>query len=170
MDSEHDQSQQWATYDANVQAYRGLGMSVQSILLAVGAILLDSDAKMPFGVLALVALTVTWFVFFPVIFARTAIVDFHKFALDARFDRQGRRTPQPVADHLREKEYAEVTLGGQRLRRSVYRGMDELSRETYGASARPFRTLRQTRVKLDVVLPGLLTAVWLVFAAQVYLG
>jgi len=31
---------QWSTYEANVQSYRGLSMSAQSLYLAVGAILL----------------------------------------------------------------------------------------------------------------------------------
>lgn len=136
-------------------------MSVQSLFLAVGAILLGDDSWLPFFAVATMAVVATWWVFFPVIFARTAIVDFHKFSLGSRFDRHGRPLSDPVtADGgvLAEREYAAVWRG-RRLRRAVYRSLST-------ASDGRFVTLRQTRRKLDLYLPALVTIVWAVFIAQ----
>lgn len=152
---------QWATYESNVQAYRGLGMSAQSLFLAVGAILLGFGMKIPFFAVFVMAMIAAWYVFFPVIFARTAIADYHKFDLRNRFARDGNPSTGAEGDFLREKEYARV-WGGGALRRTVYSGM-----RLPGAPA--FRTMRDTRRKLDVIMPALVSAVWVIFAVYIVL-
>ncbi len=145
----------WSVYEAGVQAYRSLVLSAQAIYLAVGALLLQDDQTGPLIGMFVVAMVTSWYIGFPVIFARTAIVDFHKHALGSTFDARGDRVPegeQPEA-WLQERAYARTTAWG--LRRRVYAGMRI---EHPG-----FRTLRLTRLKLDVLLPGLMTGVWVVY-------
>lgn len=165
MDSDHDAQTQWAVYDANVQAYRGLSVTTQSLLLAVGAIVLDDgDSLILLGLLFLVAMTVSWYVFFPPIFARTAIVDFHKYRLGERFsDKGGPLDSSEDTEPLREKRYAEVSLRGHQLRRRIYGALTEEIRDAYGPDAAPFRTLRPTRLKFDLVLPLLISLMWIGF-------
>ncbi|MBS1675705.1 MAG: hypothetical protein JSS74_17285 [Actinobacteria bacterium] len=152
---------QWSTYESNVQAYRGLSMSAQSLFLAVGAILLGFGMKIPFFTVLAMAIISTWYVFFPVIFARTAIADYHKFNMERRFARNGERASDP-AEPLREKDYANV-LHGRALRRKVYAGMQLPGQP-------PFHTLRETRRKLDLIMPGLVTLVWIIFALYILLS
>ena len=174
MDTPHDEQTQWTTYESNVQNYRGLGMSTQSILLAVGAIILGQHQRFTFAALAVIAEIVTWFIFFPSIFARTAIVDFHKFEMAQKFDRFAnpkaadgpRPDPGDQNAHLLEKEYAKVSLSGVRLRRKVNEELSQRNLIKYGPSAERFRTLRMTRRNFDVIVPALFTLVWIVFTVQ----
>lgn len=157
---------QWAVYEANVQAYRQISLSIQSLLIAAGAFLIEKD-KVAFGVVFVMALGLTLFAFFPAIFCRTAIVDFYKFGLASRFDDQGQllRTassessqvglPGDPSKALDERKYANFWSFG--LRRAVYR-------QNRAAGRQPTRTLRTTRIKLDVVVPACLTVIWVVFA------
>jgi hypothetical protein len=105
----------------------------------------------------------TWYIWFPAIFARTAIVDYHKFELAQQFDEDGRRytlsLKNPGTEYLREKEYAKTT--NLALRRRVYAALT-LSDNV------PFRTMRLTRMKIDLFLPLFLTAVWVIFAIYVF--
>jgi len=167
MESNHAGTEQWAIYEGNVQAYRGLAISAQSLFLAVGAILLE-DLELPFTAAMAFALVATWWIFFPVIFARTAIVDFHKFDLGSRFDRDGRPASSGTGEGLREDEYGRVL--NLSLRRRVYEHVTADRRARLGSDAEPFRTMRQTRRKLDVFLPAIFTAVWVIFAVYVALG
>lgn len=166
VESQHPSTDQWSTYEANVQSYRGLAVSAQSLFLAVGAILLE-DRLVPFLVVFAFAMLATWWVFFPVIFARTAVVDFHKFDLAKSFDRAGRPAPGST-DPLRETEYARVT--NRALRRAVYGAVTSDRRARLGPDAEPFRTLRQTRLKLDLILPLMFSVVWVTFAVYAVLA
>jgi len=157
----HDRSTQWATYEANVQAYRGLSMSTQSVFLAVGAILLDVGFKVPFFVMFGLAMIATWYVFFPAIAARTRIVDFHKFELDRLLLRDGTLAGDDASeetDRLREREYAHGT--NRELRARVAQTLRD------AGFPRPTQW-GPTRFKLDVVLPLLTTAAWIVFGVYV---
>ncbi len=147
---------QWSTYESNVQAYRGLSMSVQSLYLAVGAILLGVGDNLPFFTVFALAMVTTWYVFFPVIYARCAIVDFYKFALESRFDANGAARENAGDTHLSPRAYADV-LRGRALRARVASQIEMSTGER-------FRTMRQTRVKLDLVVPSSVTIVWIVFA------
>lgn len=158
--SRHNPSEQWSTYEANVQAYRSLSVSSQSLFLTVGAILLGWDLRIPFFTVLAMAMITTWYIWFPAIFSRTAIVDFHKFRLGDRFDKNGDvQAKGDKGSRLDERDYARVT--NLALRRRVY---EHLSRPGY-----KHRTIRVTRRKLDVYLPILFTIVWVIFAVYVLL-
>jgi hypothetical protein len=151
---------QWTTYEANVQSYRSLSMSAQSVYLAVGAILLGAEIKIPFYAVLGFAMVTTWYIFFPLIFARTAIVDFYKFDLGSLFDADGHlRALSGKESRLSERAYANV-LKGRHLRKKVYAALEI-------PGPKPFRTLRETRVKLDVIVPITMTLVWLIFAGSI---
>ena len=162
-ESTHDVGSQWAIYESSVQSYRSLSLSSQSLFLAVGSILLSSAMQVPFYAVFLLAMVSTWYIWFPAIFARTAIVDYHKFELAQQFDEDGRRytlsLKNPGTEYLREKEYAKTT--NLALRRRVYAALT-LSDNV------PFRTMRLTRMKIDLFLPLFLTAVWVIFAIYVF--
>ncbi len=150
---------QWSTYEANVQSYRGLSMSAQSLYLAVGAILLGVGDKLPFFTVLVLAMVTTWYVFFPVIFARCAIVDFHKFDLGSRFTGAGDLRGASDDSRLSERAYANLWRG-RPLRARV------ASQIPMPAGQR-FRTMRQTRLKLDLFIPVSITVVWAVFALYI---
>ncbi|KZE91477.1 hypothetical protein [Microbacterium sp. TNHR37B] len=150
---------QWSTYEANVQSYRGLSMSAQSLYLAVGAILLGVGDKLPFFTVLVLAMVTTWYAFFPVIFARCAIVDFHKFDLGSRFTSTGDLRDGSDDSRLSERAYANLWRG-RPLRARV------ASQIPMPAGQR-FRTMRQTRLKLDMFIPVSITVVWGVFALYI---
>lgn len=150
---------QWSTYESNVQAYRGLSMSAQALYLAVGAILLGTGMRLPFFTVFILAMVTTWYVFFPVIFARTAIVDYHKFDLGSRFDEVGLPRAAESSARLSERAYASVTRG-RALRARVASHIDM-------PPGQKFRTMRQTRLKLDLFIPISITIVWAIFAAYI---
>jgi hypothetical protein len=161
-ESPHGGDSQWAVYEASVQAYRGLSLSSQSLFLAVGAILLSLEIPVPFFTVMALALASTWYVWFPLIFARTAIVDYHKFQLAKRFDQDGNLFSVSLRDDsnyfLREKDYA--ATGNRVLRGRVYNGLTE-------SGGPRFRTMRMTRKKIDLYLPIFFTIVWTIFAGYV---
>jgi hypothetical protein len=161
MEAQHDPDVQWSVYEANVQAYRGLSISSQSLFLAVGAILLGADSVGPFLAVLVLAQLTTWYIWFPVIYARTAIVDYHKYDLGEKIDSAGKvMTPTtPPSDRLNEREYARST--NFKLRRAV---RDSL----VAVSGQPFRTLRTTRFKIDVLLPAMFAVVWAIFAVDIF--
>lgn len=151
MDPEVHATMRWQVYEANVQAYRSQALTTQSILLAVGAILLRSFGLSFFAVLVIAMLS-TWWVFFPVIFARSAIVDYHKVHMSRKVAADGQRATSATQDFLAEKEYAR--LFNVKLRKVVYASMAvELGGKTH----------RLTRLKLDVFLPLMLSSVWVFY-------
>jgi hypothetical protein len=156
----------WSVYEANVQAYRGLSLSTQSLFLTAGAVLLADGLAVPFLAIMTMSIIATWYVWFPVIFARTAIVDYYKFHLASLFDSAGNAVGPgtPEDDRLREKDYARTT--NRALRRRVHASLQD---EGAGDTQR-FRTLRATRRKIDVVIPALLTVVWFIFVGQLIFG
>ena len=156
----------WSVYEANVQAYRGLSLSTQSLFLTAGAVLLADGLTVPFIAVMAMSLVATWYVWFPVIFARTAIVDFYKYDLGSQFDSTGDRVGPGTGanDRLREGAYAHTA--NHALRRRVYAGKPRGDAD----DARPFKTLRTTRRKIDVVIPTMLTVVWLIFLSYLILG
>lgn len=152
----HHPTDLWSTYESTVQGYRQVSASSQSLFLTAGAVLLGWGFRIPFFTVMAMAMITTWYIWFPVIFSRTAIVDYHKYDLASRFDREGRpRTKR--ADPLDERDYARLTNFA--LRRRVY---TELSTD-----GRLHRTIRVSRRKVDVLLPVLFTVVWVIFAVYV---
>lgn len=78
----------WGVYESNVQAYRGMFFSSQSIMLAVGAITLKESWLLT-GVLAALSIFQIWFIWYRVIRSRCLIVDYHKFDMKNRFTEKG---------------------------------------------------------------------------------
>ncbi len=76
--------------------------------------------------------------------------------MDQKVAADGRSRSQPEDPVLNERQYARVSLEGARLRRVVYHTF----KQDYGER---FRTIRITRLKLDVALPTMTTSVWIVF-------
>ena len=114
----------WSTYESNVQAYRQLGLQAQSLYLAVGAILLTFGYGIPFFAVFALAMLSAWYIYFPAIFARTAIVDFHKYQLAKDFTRSGHvfADSDTGEEALFERDYARV--GDGQIRRTVYAQWD----------------------------------------------
>lgn len=161
-ESHIDPASKWGVYESNVQAYRGLSLSSQSLYLAVGAILLEGELRAPLVIMFVVAMATAWLIWFPVIFARTAIVDFHKHNLAEHVNVKGGRLDKDAepgsdaATPLRERDYARV--GNRSLRRSVYASVQPEIPEIPN-----FRTMRQSRMKIDGWMPVLITIVWIAF-------
>lgn len=153
--------EQWGVYEANVQAYRQISLSTQSLLITAGAFLIEKDT-IAFAAVGLMALALTWFAFFPAIFCRTAIVDFYKFRLYERFDAEGVGRPLGTDQEwepLDERTYADFRNFA--LRQKVYHSSADSQRQ-------PTRTMRTTRMKLDVVVPACLSFMWAVFAWRAF--
>ena len=146
---------QWSVYEANVQSYRNMAMSSQSLYLTAGAIFLGNHESVALFAIMTLALVTQWFIWFPVIFSRTAIVDFHKFNLGERFNADGLKRANAEDAQLDERKYANTRAHA--LRKTVYAGMIELG-------YKDFRTMRMSRTKIDFYLPLMLTTLWIVFA------
>lgn len=125
----------WAVYEANVQAYRGSFNSAQSILLAFGAIIYDKNTWL-FILISVLAVLQIWYIWFRVIRARILIVDYHKIFVDPKY-----RIP---GTDITEKEYVE----------------DECARRAFNEAAGMPVNWRQSRFKMDILLPILYTFLW----------
>jgi hypothetical protein len=148
-------SEQWNVYESNVQSYRNMALSSQGLFLAAGAVLLDPLSMLPFfGVMA-IALIAQWFIWFPVIFARTAIVDYYKFNFADLYDVEGNPRKRKTASRLSERDYAKVT--NFELRKKIYQ------QRTF-ENGEAFRTMRVSRSKIDLYLPVLVSVLWFYLA------
>jgi hypothetical protein len=124
----------WSVYEANVQSYRSSSLSSQSIMLAVGAMLIDKPLPIFIGI-AIIALIQIWPIWFLLINARIKIADFYKFDMEGK------------------------TYDGNRISLKKYI-TDKNLRKYFG-----IKTYRVTRFKLDILLPILITIVWLILIA-----
>lgn len=127
----------WQHNEALLQSYRKQFLGSQSLLLLLGAVLVGRSA---WGLVAigLLALTMIWGVWFPVIRSRQLVVDYHKFA--ARLNAEQRAGLCALGDYVRNP-------AARRQANQVF-GLDS--------------NWRDTRVKLDLLLPALMSGVWLV--------
>lgn len=127
-----NQEQAWSIYEANVQSYRSIMLSSQSLLLAVGAILIEK----PLWVLLLVssiAMIQLWYIWFRVIYSRVKVVDYYKFGM-----------------YKTRKYTLNQYIEDKRIR--------TLLNKEYGVS----KTFRPTRLKLDIILSITINFVWVV--------
>ena len=141
-----DPSPEWAVYEANVQAYRSIFLSWQSILLAIGAIVLEKSLLFTI-IIASFALIQIWYIWFRVIYVRILIVDFHKFCIDKKFDIHGNLLPS-VLEPINEEEYATK----RKIRNLINKKMGD-----------DFHNIRLTRFKVDILILVMLTVVWCIF-------
>jgi len=158
----------WETYDTNVQAYRGNFFSTQSILLAVVAFILEKHNILTIFI-SIIGLFQMWYIWFRVISTRIRIVDYHKYGMNKIFDNEGNFSPSNVHSKicLREDVYANEG----KIRHKVNKKMSKLwGRKTNHGQKLKFRNFRMTRVKLDIIIPISITAIWLFFLVNAYLS
>jgi len=150
-------SEKWATYEANTQSYRSIFHSSQSFLLAVGALLLDKSDTLLF-ITCTIALFNIWYIWSRVIIIRTRIVDYHKFSLGDRFDKDGNETNDSIKDNkLDESVYARDKTIRNKVNEQVS-GMGEIWNRK-----EKFKNMRLSRIKIDILIPATYTLVWLGF-------
>lgn len=143
----------WATYEANVQSYRSNFLSSQSIMLAVGAITLQESYILTL-IIAIIAIIQMWYIWFRVIYCRCIIVDYYKFLMYEHFDELGNIRNENSKSYLSEYAYVKK----RKIRKNVNYNM----RYIYGRNKK-FTNMRVTRIKIDVILPITMTAIWLAF-------
>ncbi|MBN8291941.1 hypothetical protein JI664_08205 [Rhodobacter sp. NTK016B] len=148
---QHDQANtQWQVNEGLLQQYRALGMTVQSFLLTVGALVatlgqptLVSD--LAFGVIFVLSKVHLWVIWYPITRARALISDYHKhrYISDLSEDRLS-----ALAAFCPQQRFID-----DRARRA------EVWRDYFGIEG---GTPRQpTRRKLDLWVPLIYGAVWI---------
>lgn len=129
--------EKWSINETLLQSYRSIFISSQSLLLAVGAIVSGRSHGVLYAIAA-ISLLMIWAIWFPVVRARHRIVDYYKY---------GDLLPETRRSGLcSEKQY----VHDGRLRRKA--------NELLGITT----NWRTTRKKLDLLMPALISAVWLV--------
>lgn len=150
----------WAINDANLQSYRNMYLSSQSIMLAVGAILIEKGVILVV-LLAIIALVQIYWIWVPIMYYRGIIVDFYKFKLGEHFDWNGDFVEE-IAEHpLTDSIYCD----NKKIREKVnYLYYDKVYKE------KPFSNRRTTRCKLDILMPISMTLMWVLYIVIAYMG
>jgi len=150
----------WKTYDSNVQAYRSNFFSTQSILVAVGAFIYGKDDFLTLLV-TIIALIQMWLIWFQVITVRIRIVDFHKYGMNNIFDEKGNYLPEvQYKNSLKEIDYVK----NNKIRNTVNDVMSTLwERKNHKGKNKQFYNFRETRIKIDILIPVLITLIWIYF-------
>lgn len=133
-------SKEYSANESLLQSYRGIFISSESFLLAVGAIVAGERLWFPSVVLGVIAVGMIWFMWFPVVCARLRIVDFYDFKLE-EFKAEGQ-------DNYESKEEAYVK--NRKIRAAVNAQASKMKRTNW----------RPTRIKIDFVLPCIFTVIW----------
>ncbi len=146
---------QWSVYDTNVQAYRSNFISSQSLLLTVGALFIDKSLFLIIFV-TLIAFFQMWYVWFPVIRARTIISDFHKFS--AKYEEfKNININGEFEEHTLNPLTEEVYVDNNKIRKKANAVLSKLI-----GDEKLKHNFRITRIKLDRILPVTFSAIWLV--------
>ena len=143
----------WPAYEANLQAYRTNFLLSQSVMLAVGAIIMDKSL-LALLLVAIISVFQICYIWIPVIYYRALLVDFHKHGLGERFDDRGDPLDENSRSKLTELSYCKNIEVRKKV--NLYLS-EEVVRE------RPFRNLRTTRKKMDAVLPVSMLLIWGVY-------
>lgn len=143
----------WAINDANLQSYRNMYLSSQSIMLAVGAILIEKGLILII-LLSIIALFQIYCIWVPIMHYRGLIVDFYKFKLGEHFDWNGDFVEE-IAEHpLTDSIYC----NNKKIRVKVnYLYSVNIYKE------KPFSNYRKTRLKLDLFMPISMTLMWILY-------
>lgn len=136
-----DMLNRWTVNESLLQSYRSTFISSQSFLLAVGAIVVGKSAALAY-LTALVGLVVIWFIWFPVVRARHKIVDYYKYSAIL--------SPESLFELCTEDQYMRSE--------AHYRKANTI----LGISTH----WRETRVKIDVILPLLFSVIWVALVAH----
>lgn len=150
----------WAINDANLQSYRNMYLSSQSIMLATGAILIEKGVILVV-LLAIIALVQIYWIWVPIMYYRGIIVDFYKFKLGEHFDWNGDFVEEKAEYPLTDSIYCE----SKKIREKV--------NYLYGnkiCNKKMFSNRRMTRRKLDVLMPVSMTLMWMLYIIIAYMG
>lgn len=141
----------WPTYEANLQSYRNIFMSSQSILLAVGAIMLKESYIITL-LIAAIAIFQICYVWMPVIYYRALLVDFHKYSLGENFNCKGDIIAANDDSCLTEEMYCK----DYKIRKQVNKNMSK-------KIGKPLKNIRHTRRKIDITLPISMFLIWMIY-------
>lgn len=146
--------EKWSTYEANLQSYRNIFLSSQSIMLAVGAIIVGESYVVTL-LLAIISIFQICYVWIPVIYYRSLLVDFHKYNLEEQFNCNGDILSSDKDIHLTERIYCKQP----KIRKKVNKKISE----TIGV---PFKNIRDTRRKIDITIPISISLIWLIYVLK----
>lgn len=141
----------WSVYEANVQQYRILSATVQSFLLAVGAILYTQQnvPNLLMMLVAILGLLHIRFIWFEVVRARLFVIDYHKF------------------QHYSELSATELAELRDKFPESRYvhdrEARDEVNTRFFKKPK--LRVWRETRWKFDIVVPLGYATMWIALLA-----
>ena len=130
-------TEKWSINETLLQSYRSIFISSQSFLLAVGAIV-SGKSQIVFYAIAAISLLMIWAIWFPVVRARHRIVDYYKYGAVLSESKR--------SELCSEEQY----VHDYRLRKKA--------NELLGIR----NNWRHTRKKLDLLMPALISSVWLV--------
>lgn len=148
------ENKKWSVYESNLQSYRSCFLSSQSIMLAVGAIVMGKSKLITIGIsiIAILQMIIIWI---PVIYYRALLVDFHKFNFGKLFDERGDLVKKFVDKKmLTEHIYCHNSV----IRKKV----NWLYSDKY-CEGRQFKNWRHTRVKIDIGLPVSMIIIWVIY-------
>lgn len=133
--------ERWTVNESLLQSYRSIFISSQSFLLTAGAVFSGKQPEYLTYATVTLGLIMIWLIWFPVVRARLKIVDYHKYASALR--------PRALREICSEHEY--VQNASKRKHANQILGIAN--------------NWRATRIKMDVMLPILFTALWILLAA-----
>lgn len=130
-----DNTTKWSINESLLQSYRGIFISSQAVIIAVGALLIHD--MLMFLTVALLGLFMIWYIWYPVVRSRHLIVDYYKYASNL--------DPKQPEKLCTETEYVE----------------DSDKRKEANKLLCIHKNWRPTRIKMDLLLPMMYTAIWL---------
>lgn len=145
------ENNRWSTYESELQSYRSAFLSSQSIMLAVGAMLIDKGVQLVL-IIACIAIFQIVYIWIPVIHYRAILVDFYKFSMESKFDCNGDFIKDRSIDIEPLDEY--IYCKNRKVRKKVNCNMSK---------KRPFTNWRETRKKIDVIIPCSMIMIWIIY-------
>lgn len=138
-DTEKCSRNEWSINETLLQSYRSIFISSQSFLLAVGAIVSGKGhaGHAVLYAIGAISLLMIWVIWFPVVRSRHLIVDYHKYG-----------------SKLTESAQSSLCTVEQYVKNS------KLRKEANALLAIK-SNWRETRVKIDGLMPALISSVWL---------
>jgi len=133
--------ERWTINESLLQSYRSIFISSHSFLLTAGAVL-SGKSHLLLYTIAMVAIGIIWIVWFPVVRARLLVVDYYKYGATLNSQDEKLLCSEHEYVHSDKKRNAANTLFGLKS------------------------NWRTTRVKMDIVLPVLFTALWVALMAH----
>lgn len=127
----------WSVNQSLLQSYRSIFISSQTFLIAVGAILLETDKpEWLLWFLAVSGWTIIWWFWFRVVVIRARVADYYKFQIDDN--------NKAIFDNCLEEEYVK----NKEKRDSIN---NKINKSNWGT----------TRKKMDLGLPVIFSTIWL---------